>query len=118
MRFYLDEDLSDHVATIGREWGLDVMSSHECGRDGLSDEEQLHRAAADGRVFVTRNHRDFVQLTRQFFENQWPHTGVLLLPRSLANHDFAAIARALALFAEDQDEASLAYSIQFLAVAG
>ncbi|HEV7214242.1 MAG TPA: DUF5615 family PIN-like protein [Chloroflexota bacterium] len=115
MRFYLDEDLSDQVAVIGRELGLDVVSSHECGRDGLSDEEQLRQAAVDRRIFVTRNYRDFVRLTRQFFESQWPHAGVLFLPRSLANHDFAGIARALTAFAGKQRGVFTPYTIQFLA---
>ena len=115
MRFYLDEDLSDQVAVLGRAQGLDIVSSHECGRDGLSDEEQLHRAAADERVIVTRNYRDFVLLTRLFFANQWPHAGVLFPPRSLANDDFAAIARALVAFARRQDVTLAPYIIQFLA---
>ena len=114
MRFYLDEGLSDQVAVIGRELGLDVVSSHECGRDGLSDEEQLRHAAVDERIFVTRNYRDFVQLTRRFFENQWPHAGVLLVPRSLANDDFAHVAQALSAFARDQEGAIAAHTIQFL----
>jgi hypothetical protein len=114
MRFYLDEDLSDQVAVIGREIGLDIVSSHECGRDGLTDEEQLRQAAVDERIFVTRNYRDFVQLTRRFFADQWPHAGVLFLPRSLANDDFAGIARALATFARNQRGAFIAYTIQFL----
>lgn len=114
MRFYLDEDLSDQVAVSGRALGLDVVSSHACGRDGLSDEEQLRRAAADGRVFVTRNHRDVVRLTTQRFERKQPHAGVLLVPRSLANFDVAAIARAILAHDREQEGAVTAYTIQFL----
>ena len=68
MQFYLDEDLSQRVADLARAQGLDVVSSHECGRDGLSDEEQLRLAAEKGRCFVARNRNHFIPLTVQFFE--------------------------------------------------
>jgi predicted nuclease of predicted toxin-antitoxin system len=117
MRFYLDEDLSDRIAAIARELGLDVVSSHECGRDGLSDEEQLRLAAQDGRCLVTRNRDHFVRLTVRFFENQWPHVGILIVPRSLLNDDFAGIASALRAYARRLEEALPSYTIDFLAAA-
>ena len=53
--FFLDEDLSPRIATIAREQGLDVLSTHESGRNGLDDEEQLRFAAQEGRILVTCN---------------------------------------------------------------
>ncbi len=114
MRFYLDEDLSWKIAEIGRARGLDILSSHECGRNGLSDEEQLRLAAADGRCFVTRNRGHFVVLTVRFFESGWPHAGVLIVPASLPADDFAAIAEALALYREDHPQGLPCYSVDFL----
>jgi len=46
MRFYVDEDLSTEIARIGRQRGLDIVSSHEVERDGTPDDEQLDHAAA------------------------------------------------------------------------
>jgi hypothetical protein len=65
MRFLLDEDLPPKVAVIARSLGLDVVSVHEIGRTGLSDEAQLRFAASETRILVTRNRDDFIALTRR-----------------------------------------------------
>ena len=83
MRFLLDEDLSPRVAQVARGLGLDVASVHELGRRGLSDYEQLTRAAVDGRVFVTRNRDDFIHWTREFYRALLPHAGVLIVSRRI-----------------------------------
>src|SRR5512140_89033 len=95
MRFYLDEDLSDQIARLARSLGLDVVSSHECGRDGLDDEAQLLASAEEGRCLVTRNRADFVAWTVRFFERDSPHSGVLLIAESLPPDQFAEVAHAL-----------------------
>ena len=114
MRFYLDEDLSDQIAIIARSLGLDVLSSHECGRDGLDDEAQLLAAAEDGRCLVTRNRADFVAWTVRFFEQESPHSGVLLLPESLPPDQFAAIAHALVEYERRHPEGLPPYTVDFL----
>jgi len=111
MRFYLDEDLSDQIAIIARSLGLDVLSSHECGRDGLDDEGQLLAAAEDGRCLVARNRADFVAWTVRFFERESPHSGVLLLPESLPPDRFVAIARALVEYDRGRPEGLSPYTI-------
>ena len=114
MKFYLDEDTSWKVAEIGRRRGLDVLSSHECGRNGLGDEQQLRLAATDGRCFVTRNRAHLVVLTVRFFESNWPHAGVLIIPASLPGDDFAAIAEALVRYDEEHPEGLQPHTIDFL----
>lgn len=114
MRFYLDEDLSHRIAELARARGCDVLSSHECGRDGLRDEEQLRLAAAEGRCFVTRNRDDFIALTVRCFQDGAPHAGVLIVPDSLPADDFAALAAAVVAYAEEHPEGLPAYTIDFL----
>jgi hypothetical protein len=114
LRFSLDEHLSTEIAEIGRALGLDVVSSHELGRDGLPDEEQLRLAALDGRCLVTKNRRHFTRLTLQFFEQGRPHAGVLVLPASWRTDDFGRIARALASYAEMRGEGPTDYLLDFL----
>jgi predicted nuclease of predicted toxin-antitoxin system len=114
IRFYLDEDLPYRVAIIARAQGLDVTSSQECGRNELPDETQLRLAAEEGRCLVTRNRDDFQELTLRFFENEWPHAGVLIVPRSLPNRDAARIARALVAFAQTQETDLPSYAVVWL----
>ncbi len=114
MRFYLDENLSHQVAIIGRARGLDITSSHELGRNSLPDEKQLRLAAEEGLCFVTCDYTDFTRLTRLFLENQWPHAGLLLVPASLPNRNFAAIVEALVTYAQDHEEGVPSYGIDFL----
>ncbi len=114
MRFYLDEDLSDRIAELAIAEGLDVVSSHGCGRDGLPDHEQLALAAGGGRCLVTGNWRHFAALSRQFLEDGRPHSGVLFLPRSLPGDRFAAVAGALARYEQEHPEGMSGYSVDFL----
>lgn len=95
MKFLLDEDLNPAVAETGRGLGLDVISIHEVGRRGLRDDEQLRLAAADGRIFVTRNRDDFIKLTVDAYQAGSPHSGVLIVPYSLPNNRPEAIAHSL-----------------------
>lgn len=82
-RFLLDADLSPRAAHVGRALGLDVLSVYECGRGELRDDEQLRLAAADGRLFVTRNRNDFLRWTAEFARTAEPHAGVLIALRSI-----------------------------------
>ncbi|MDF1521513.1 MAG: DUF5615 family PIN-like protein [Trueperaceae bacterium] len=99
VRFLLDEDLPPKVAAIARSLGLDVVSVHDIGRTGFSDEDQLRFAASEARVLVTRNRDDFIALTHRAFATNVPHHGVLLVPRSAPNTHPERIAHALAAWA-------------------
>jgi uncharacterized protein with PIN domain len=52
IKLYLDEDMSSQVAQALRSKGFDVVSSHEVGNDGLSDEEELRIATKEGRHLI------------------------------------------------------------------
>lgn len=95
MKFFLDEDLPPSVAEIARNQGLDVTTVQEEERHGLSDPEQLKYAASQGRVMVTRNRNDFLDLTKQAFQTNSPHHGVLIVTRSLPSRRPERLAAAL-----------------------
>lgn len=115
MRCYLDEDLSPKVAEIARGvCGLDVVSAHEVGTQEWTDEAQLRFAAEDGRCMVTRNRDHFIAETLAAFEAQAAHAGVLIVPQTLPNDRFTAIARALCAYAERFPEGMQPYTIDFL----
>jgi hypothetical protein len=114
MRFLLDEDLNPAAADIGRGLGLDVLSVHEIDRRGVGDEAQLRFSASQHRIFVTRNRDDFIRLTLAFFQTGEPHTGLLIVPRSLPNHRPERIAHALKRWLERPGDPG-SYFIDFLA---
>ncbi|MBA2666511.1 MAG: DUF5615 family PIN-like protein [Trueperaceae bacterium] len=99
VRFLLDEDLPPTVSAIARSLGLDIVSVHEIGRTGMSDEDQLGFAASASRILVTRNRDDFIALTRRAYATNAPHHGVLLVPRSAPDTHPELIARSLAAWA-------------------
>lgn len=61
IRYHLDEHVDPAVAEGLRQRGVDVTTTVEAGLTGASDMDQLAFAAAQGRVFVTRD-RDFLVL--------------------------------------------------------
>lgn len=101
MRFLFDEDLNPAAAQTARGLGLDAVSVHEIDRRGYTDREQLGFAAAQERIFVTRNRDDFILLTVEAFRTGWDHRGVLVVPRSLLNQYPERIAHALRRWHED-----------------
>jgi hypothetical protein len=76
--------------------GLDVVSAHEVpGNTRLDDRSQLLYAAGAGRVIVTCDIQDFVELTSDFIADNREHAGIVLVPPSFRTDEFAAIADAL-----------------------
>jgi hypothetical protein len=55
---YLDEDVVPGLARLLRGHGHDVVSAYERGRQGVSDEDQLRDATAEGRALLTFNYPD------------------------------------------------------------
>jgi predicted nuclease of predicted toxin-antitoxin system len=100
LRFLLDEDLPPEAAEVARGLGLDVISVHELGHRGITDRDQLRFASQEGRIFLTRNHRDFIELTVEFYRAGEAHLGVLLVRRNLPNDRPERIAHALKRWAD------------------
>ncbi len=78
IRLYLDEDVSPTVAVVLRSRGYDVVSAHEVGMRGKSDEEQLCYAIESERTFLTFNARHFVPLTEELYEERRKHFGIII----------------------------------------
>jgi predicted nuclease of predicted toxin-antitoxin system len=74
----LDEDVWVGLAEALREAGYDVVSVNELNRKGLSDEEQMAFATAEGRAILTHNAQDFVPLVEDYFEQGLSHPGVII----------------------------------------
>lgn len=67
IRLYLDENVALGLAKALRERGYDVLHAQEIGKKGASDEEQLEFAIQTGRVILTHNIRDFLDLHRKYW---------------------------------------------------
>ncbi len=114
MKFYLDENLSDKIARAARDHGVDVISSHECGRDNYNDAEQLRLASLDGRCLVTRDRDDYLALTWQAMSGETPHAGVLIVARSLHQSDIGSLVRALVAYHQTHAGDHAAYTVDYL----
>jgi predicted nuclease of predicted toxin-antitoxin system len=93
MKLLLDAHISGR--TVGKALaggGHDVLAlDSEPELEGLSDPEVLQRAAAEGRVLVTANIRDFEPLLREWAGEGRPHAGVILVPSSVRNEAFGVL---------------------------
>jgi len=97
-RLYLDEDVPVQIAPPLRAAGFDVLTTREAGRLQAKDPDQLAFAAAEGRVLVTRNRNDFLELADQLGFAGGHHAGVLILSPTFADEDYGGMARAIAAY--------------------
>ncbi len=81
MKLLLDAHLSPrHVAEPLRRRGHDVVAlAEEQALEGLADSEVLAFAAAEHRILVTRNSRDFAPILREWAEGNRSHSGCILI---------------------------------------
>jgi predicted nuclease of predicted toxin-antitoxin system len=78
IQLYLDEDVTDRLASLLRERGYDATSALGMGKAGLTDHEQLVFATRLGRAILTSNHRDVVALARCWYDEGREHAGIVL----------------------------------------
>ena len=92
-RLLLDEMLSPRVAEELRGAGADALGVSEApALRGTSDAELLEFCAAQGRVLVTANIKDFVALHRR----EQGHAGILLVSSKAFPQDRGSIGRLVA----------------------
>jgi hypothetical protein len=78
MRLYLDEHIPVVLAPFLRAHGVDCLTVRDAGYLGISDEEQLTIAAAERRVLVSFNCRDFIALAHAWQRQDRSHAGIIL----------------------------------------
>lgn len=93
MRILLDAHISGQsVGNALLDEGHDVRAlDSEAELEGLSDPEVLELAAAEDRVLVTANIRDFEPILREWAGESRSHAGVILVPASVRNEAFGAL---------------------------
>lgn len=92
MRLLLDANLSPRGAASRLHRNKhDVLAlAEDAAYEGLSDPHVLELAAAEQRILITRNSRDFAPLARQWAEAQRLHGGLILI-WTLDHSQFAEI---------------------------
>ena len=96
MRLFLDAHISGpRIARVLRERRHDVRAADE-GRelDGLEDEQLLELAAADGRLMITFDVKDFTVIARRWAEAGRAHAGLGIVV-GIDHGEFGAILDAL-----------------------
>jgi hypothetical protein len=96
LRFLLDEHLSRTAAEGLRRLAIDAVHVTEGGLAGRTDAALFQAAGTDGRIIVTRDHRDFLSLAAHARGADRPMPGLLLVPASIPQTDPGAPVRAIA----------------------
>jgi predicted nuclease of predicted toxin-antitoxin system len=116
VRILLDAHVSGR--TVGKalvEGGHDVRAlDSEIEFERLSDPEVLRLAAAEGRVLVTANIRDFEPLLREWTGESRPHAGVILVPSSVRNEAFGVLISGVEKTLADTTQEEWANRVQWL----
>ena len=113
-RLYLDEDVIPALARVLRSSGLDAVSVHEQGALGLSDEEQLARATADGRTLLTFNYRHFIALARDWWLAERSHAGIIVSYRQYRRRQLRDLRLAVIRLAETVSAEDLVNAVYVL----
>lgn len=77
LKIYLNENLSWKIAKVLREYGYDVVSSHELGMNTKDDDVQFAFAVSEKRAVLTNNFGDFVRLCDEYLSSGKKHCGVI-----------------------------------------
>lgn len=77
-RLFIDEDIYGEVAPQLRYHGYDAVSVIESHRPGLTDNEQLHWAIAEGRTMVSFNVGDFARMHAEILSQGGHHPGIVV----------------------------------------
>ena len=106
IRFQFDEHIPHAVAQALRRRGIDVLTTVEAGLLGVTDEEQLARAHAEGRVLVTYD-SDFLRL-----HQAQPHAGIVYCQQG--TRSIGQLVAGLVLIQEVLEPTELAGRVEFL----
>jgi len=114
VKFLVDEDLSEEIASVLRAKGVDAVHVRDIGLSGAEDQEVLDEASRQKRCLITRNRNDFLMLTEFYFHEGRPHHGVLIVPRSYPGNQALKIAQAIISLAQNHPHAFQSYAFLFL----
>jgi len=95
VRFYLDENVPEAIATFLKKHHFDVLTAEEAGNRHRTDAEHLTFAARTGRCLVTFNVIHFKPLGDAAIRRQEPHAGILFILGSFRGSEIRRMGEAL-----------------------
>jgi predicted nuclease of predicted toxin-antitoxin system len=97
IEIYLDENVHVLIAKIIQSHGFKVITTHDAGRKGASDSEQLQWATEQGCAILTHDRIDFEELAAEYFASGRNHCGIIIL----ADNSPQEIARRMLIILND-----------------
>ena len=79
IEIYLDENVHVLIAKIIRSHGFKAITTHDVGRKGASDTDQLEYANEQGFVILTLDRTDFEELAAEYFVSGRNHSGIIII---------------------------------------
>ncbi len=101
LQFYSNENFPIAMVNLLRTEGYDVLTSYEAGQanQGIPDDVVLQYATATGRILITENRQDFIDLHRTATN----HAGMIIFKH---DRDYAGKVKAIIDFL-DEDSRTL-----------
>jgi hypothetical protein len=113
VRLYMDEDASEHAVIVGlRARSIDLLTTAEANRLGMSDADQLAFAREQGRAIYTFNASDFSRLHREYLEQGDSHAGIIVIPEQ--RYSIGEKVRRIAALVHSATAESMKDHIEFL----
>ncbi len=102
MRILLDAHVSGRaVGRVLEDDGHDVRAvDSEVELEGASDDELLELAASENRVLITFNVGDFRRIADRWHEEDRPHSGLVLVSKSIRHEHFGVVIRGMRVLFE------------------
>jgi predicted nuclease of predicted toxin-antitoxin system len=110
---YTDEDVTDRLAVLLRQRGLEAISAIEAGMTGQTDEANLLYATAHDMVLFSFNVRDYVLLARQWALDDRQHAGILLSDQ-FARHQMGELLHRLLRFLNTVSANEMVNAVRYL----
>jgi len=106
---YTDEDVDVLVKPLLQAKGFKVLTTHDEGMRGKSDQEQLSHAIILQSALLTHNRVDFEKLAVQYIEEGKMHHGIILVTRRNVYELSRRIARFLEIHRSDSSKNQMWY---------
>jgi len=115
VRLLIDEDVSRGplLAAALRQRGFDAVAVQELGKMQTPDEELLTYAAAEGRVILTFNIKDFVRHAREWQQTGRSHAGIVVSIH-LTGRQFGELLRCTLNFLNSVTAEDMKNTVRFL----